>query len=127
MISFDEFKKQFEERIKNQALTKDQSNSYYKPVDIHTFGDQPSGVRIAEILNEFQDPKYRKRVHKFLNFSIRCYKSLLDISDKKSRLHIANIVHAERKSVLKELKVPEILRSHMFTYIAGRYRGVIKQ
>lgn len=126
LISFEEFSKQFDNIIKNNEALYKEKESYYKDVDLNIFGKQLSAIRIAEILNELKDNKYRKKVIKYVTFSNKCYNELERVKDTKTRVHIANILHNERRATLSNVDIPDILKSHIFTYIISKYRNIIK-
>lgn len=126
MISFEEFEEEFNKLIKNKEIKESEANPNYKEVDLHTFGDQKAGVRVAEILNEFRSTKFRKKSLKFLHFSNRCYQEISSIKDNRVRTHMLNIIHTERKRTLHNIDLPPVLRDHMYAYIVGRYRNVLR-
>lgn len=124
-ISFEDFQEQFERLVKDKEEISPQGDHHYKNVELYTFGDQKSGVRVAEILNEFRDAKYRKKALKFLHFSIRCYQEIEKIKERRIRVHLANVLHTERKKALHSLELPPVLRNHMYAYIIGKYRNIV--
>lgn len=128
MISFDKFKQKFDELTKDKMSSEEflkLQDDDYKDVEEYTFGDQNSGVRVAQILNEFRSNRYRKKSMKFLNFSNKGYQSIEKIKDPKVRKYLVNIFHPDRKRILHTTNLPPVLRNHMYAYITGKYRNIL--
>lgn len=127
MISFEEFEKQFNGLVKDKARPGFSEDPNYKEVDTATLGDQLAGVRVVQILNELRSCRYKKKTLRFIHRANRLYQAVEKIEEYRIRLHLLNILHADLKKNLHEKDLPPVLRNHMYAYIIGKNRNIIKK